>query len=148
MRLHTICWDVYILWQALFHIVSFMTWGKVRSLGKGLGECFYHAAFCFFNPKLLNPLFGKWHFPAGVATFSDMLCQDKSIRTLGRKRGTHWKWSCICVRPGQFLGYTFETYLVTVDRNGMFHHFMGHSMLLLYYNKGVLCYESTGNRNI
>lgn len=70
----------------------------------------------------------------------------RGIRTLGRERKKNWKCFTISVRPAHFLGNTFEPYLITVDKNGKFNHLIGHSILLLYYNKILLCYESIRSR--
>lgn len=83
-----------------------MTWGKVMSLSNELGECF---TILQFVPLIQN----CWTLPVGtgislpVWLHPQTYCAKmRGLRTLCKKRGTHWKWSCICVKPGN----TFESY--------------------------------------
>lgn len=81
-----------------------------------------------------------------VAAFSDMLCQDERHQNSWKEENTQKMFPHLC-EARTIFGKYIKTYLITVDRNVLFNYFMGHS-LLLYYNKGLLCYESTENRKI
>lgn len=115
------------------HEVSLMIWSKARF---EWGECGQILQF-------VSLIRESWTLSVGTGISlpvwldSQKCCaKTRGIWTLVRKRGTHGKWSCICVQPGQCLGNAVELHLVTGPRDGMCRHFRGHSMLLCC-NSGV-----------